>query len=222
MALNSPGSKVPSHGVRAYGQDYAVDLLHPAAPGASTTIGWSLRTRRPEEYSCFGEPALAMADGTVVRATDRQRDHPGRDTWPTLLFMLTVEGFVRELAGARRVLGNHVILEHDGGTSSVYAHLRHGSSEVRSGQRVRTGQRLAAIGNTGNTSEPHLHVHLMDDPRPTAAAGLPLCWVGVTMTPGDIDRAWSTKGPAGSAVPGMPVNGQIFSTSRTESDLSAP
>lgn len=210
VAINSPGTAVPSHGVKAYGQMYAVDLLQPA-PGAPTRIGWSLRTRAPESYPCFGAPVLSMAAGTVVRARDGQRDHRSRDTWPALIAMMTVEAFARELAGAGRVLGNHVIVEHDDGTYAAYAHLRRGSALVRAGGRVTAGQQLAQVGNTGNTSEPHLHVQLMDDPAPTAAAGIPMRWPAL-VTGGERDPRWSAGEPKATALPGFPENGQVLET----------
>lgn len=209
VALNSPGSAVPSHGVKAYGQMYAVDLLQPSAD-AATSIGWSLRVRKPESYLCFGAPVLAMAAGTVVRATSAQRDHRSRDTWPSLLWMMVVEGAVRELARAARILGNHVIVEHDDGTWAAYAHLRQHSTTVRAGDRVAAGQQMAEVGNTGNSSEPHLHVQLMDSPHPTAAAGIPIRWPDLIVDPAEIDPRWTVGEPKPTALPDLLRNGQVF------------
>ncbi len=219
VALNSPGSKVPSHGVHAYGQTYAIDVLRPRPSGPKAVAGWGLRTRRPEQYSSFGEPVLAVGDGTVVVATGSQRDHRARDTWPALLLMLTVEGMVRELRGVRGVLGNHLVVDHGGGVFAVYAHLRRGSLLVGAGDRVRAGRRLAEVGNTGNTSEPHLHFQLMDRPHPAAAAGVPWRWAGIDARAGDLDPTWTTGDPdkpvrpgraRRRAVQGVPADGQIF------------
>ncbi|MEV4348627.1 M23 family metallopeptidase [Actinoplanes sp. NPDC049596] len=207
VAINSPGTAVPSHGVKAYGQAFAVDLLMPTE-GAPAKIGWSLRTRAPRAYACFGAPVLAMAAGTVVRAVGARRDHRSRDTWPSLIWMMTVEAFVREVGGAGWILGNHVIVEHDDGTFAAYAHLRKGSPMVRAGERVAAGQQLAEVGNTGNTSEPHLHVQLMDRATPTAAAGLPMLWRGLIEE--DRDPRWSTGEPKPTALAGFPESGRIF------------
>jgi hypothetical protein len=209
IAINAPGTAVPSHGVKAYGQTYAVDLLQPSVD-APAKIGWSPRTRAPESYSCFGAPVLAMADGTVERVTGFWRDHRSRDTWPPLIWMMTVEAFGREIAGASAILGNHVIVRHDDNTFSVYAHLRRGSLRVAAGDRVTAGQQLAEVGNSGNTSEPHLHVQLMDHPVPTAAAGVPMRWPDVITDPADRDPRWSTGDPKPTALPGFPQNGQLF------------
>lgn len=208
VALNSPGTGTPSHGVRAYGQMYAVDLLQPS-PDAPDSISWSPRTRAPGSYPCFGRPVLAMAAGTVVRVAAWQRDHRSRDTWPSLLWMMTAEAFVRELGGVSWILGNHVIVRHDDGTFAAYAHLRRRSAKVRAGDRVTAGQQLAEVGNSGNTSEPHLHVQLMDDPRPTAAAGIPMRWPDLAFEE-EKDPRWSTGDPKPTALAGFPENGRLF------------
>ncbi|KQR10383.1 M23 family metallopeptidase [Cellulomonas sp. Leaf334] len=209
VALNSPGTSVPSHGVNAYGQAYAVDLLQPS-PSAPTRTGWSPRTRRPESYPSFGAPVHAMAAGTVVEAADRQRDHRGRDTWPALVWMMTAEALVREVVGAPLILGNHVVVEHGDGTFAAYAHLRRGSVTVSVGDRVVAGQPIAAVGNTGNTSEPHLHVQVMDRRRLTAAAGIPMRWPELVVDPDVLDERWATGSPKPTALADFPANGQVF------------
>ncbi|WP_152192473.1 M23 family metallopeptidase [Georgenia satyanarayanai] len=208
VVVNGPGTAVPSHGVKAYGQAYAVDVLQPAHD-APTSVGWGLRARRPQTYPSFGEPVLAMAAGVVVRAHDSQRDHGARDTWPLLVWMMTAEGFLRDLAGVGRILGNHVVVRHDDGAYATYAHLRRGSVTVAEGERVAAGQRLAEVGNTGNTSEPHLHVQVTDRARPTAAAGVPMRWRGLAAD-GECDARWSTGKRRPTALPDFPENGQVL------------
>lgn len=208
VALNSPATAVPSHGVKAYGQMYAIDLIRPSAEEG--TRPWTLRPRRPQSYSSFGEPVLAMASGTVTRVHQSQTDHGARDTWPLIIYMMTVEGFCRDLAGVPRILGNHIIVRHEDGTSAAYAHLRCNSAFVENGQRVQTGQRIASVGNTGNTSEPHLHVQLMDRDSPVVASGVPMTWPDICMDGAERDLRWVTGNPKPSAHSGLPPNGHIF------------
>jgi murein DD-endopeptidase MepM/ murein hydrolase activator NlpD len=59
------------------------------------------------------------------------------------------------------------------GVFAFYAHLKKGSVRVTIGQRVRRGEVVANLGNTGNTSAPHLHFHLMDNPSVLGSSGLP-------------------------------------------------
>jgi hypothetical protein len=172
-AVNSPGSKVPSHGLHAWGQTYAVDLLHVPRGEYEPTYGWSDGFRPPEDFPSFGQPVLAPGDGVVVNVDDRQEDHASRTSWPALAWFF-LEGLAREAMGARGILGNHVILRLDDGMAyAALAHLRHGSALVRPGERVRAGQQVAECGNTGNSTEPHVHFQVMDLPRAAFAAGLP-------------------------------------------------
>lgn len=211
VAMNSPGQKVPSHGTRTRGQLGAVDVCSPADAAAPPLVRWGLRGDRPRAYACFGEPIVSMAAGTVVRVRDTRRDHRARNTWQALLFMLTIEGFVREIGGSAAVLGNHVVVDHGDGTYAAYAHLRRGSAAVAVGDAVDVGQRLGEVGNTGNTSMPHLHVQLMDRAAVDAAAGIVMTWSDIEPT-GALDAQLEAyaKDPAGSAVASMPRNGEVF------------
>jgi murein DD-endopeptidase MepM/ murein hydrolase activator NlpD len=174
-ALNSPASRVPSHGIQGYGQTYAIDLVYdPAGPATSRRPGfaWWPPARRPQDFPAFGQPVLAPAGGVVVRVHDHERDHWSRTSPLGLLYLFTVELF-RELFGPSRVVGNHVIIDLGDGTYAALAHLRHRSIRVRAGQHVGAGDQIAECGNSGNTTEPHLHFQLMDHPRIALAAGLP-------------------------------------------------
>lgn len=211
VAVNSPGQSLPSHGTHARGQYSAVDVCAPATDTSPPLLRWGLRGNRPQDYDCFGAPIHAMAPGVVTTVLDRQRDQRARSTWPALVFMMTVEGLLRELGGTAKVLGNHVIIDHEDGTYAAYAHLERGTAAVTKGQRVATGEVIGQVGNTGNTSMPHLHVQLMDRGRVDSAAGLAMTWREIELQ-GTIDPAFAkyAKEPAGSALPAMPRNGEIF------------
>lgn len=180
LAMNSPATKVPSHGTHAYGQSYAIDIVAEPAPGARPSFAWAWPVaRRSTRFPGFGEPVTAVADATVVRAADGSRDHLSRNSLLGVAYLLTVEGAARDMAGAGRLLGNHVILDLGDGVYALYAHLQRGSVAVHEGDRVRTGQPVGRCGNSGNSSEPHVHFQLMDHPDPDAATGLPFRWQGV-------------------------------------------
>ncbi|MFJ4283827.1 M23 family metallopeptidase [Streptomyces massasporeus] len=179
-ALNSPADRTPSHGVHSYGQTFAIDIMAEPEPGARPAFRWLWPlARRPQAFPAYGAPLLAVADATVVRAEDRQRDHLSRTSLPGLLYLMLPEGMVREVAGVDRILGNHLVLDLGNDTYAAYAHLRRGSLTVSAGDRVRAGQVLARCGNSGNSSEPHLHFQLMDGPDPDTARGVPFTWRGI-------------------------------------------
>ncbi|MEV0407176.1 M23 family metallopeptidase [Actinoallomurus sp. NPDC050550] len=174
VAVNSPADRVPSHGVHAYGQTYAIDLVHhpdTEREWQGVRAAWP-PTRSPERFPGFGRPVFAPVDGVVVRVRRRSRDHWSRDSVPGVIYLL-VEGMVRELFGPGRLLGNHIVIAMDGGGYAVLAHLRRGSARVTAGQRVTAGEQIAECGNSGNSSEPHVHFQLMDAPHLLAAGGVP-------------------------------------------------
>ncbi|MFF6926961.1 M23 family metallopeptidase [Streptomyces californicus] len=162
-------------------------------PRPAFRLFWPV-VRRNRAFPAFGAPLLAVADATVVVASDGQRDHLSRNSLPALAYLMLAEAPVRSIVGAHRIIGNHVILDLGGGTYAVYAHLRRGSLRVRAGDRVRAGQGIGRVGNSGNTTEPHLHFHLMDGPDPDAARGVPFTWRGV----------------------GVPANGETFTVVEPE------
>ena len=183
VPVNSPADKVPSHGTHELGQTYAIDLVHVPDPSRTweSVRRWPLAAR-PETFPAFGQDVLAPADGVVVHAEGWQRDHWSRNSWPGILYLM-VEGMVFRqllslltLSAGRFIVGNSVTLDLGDGVYAVFAHLRRGSVRVREGDRVSAGDVLGEVGNSGNTSEPHLHFHLMDRPRPMSAAGVPFAF----------------------------------------------
>jgi hypothetical protein len=112
-----------------------------------------------ESYNIFGKEAISVADATVVTVTDGAPEGtPGQ--YPTAIDAAAADG-------------NAVILDLGQHRFAMYAHLQPGSIKVRQGDRVKTGQVLALVGNTGNSLVPHLHFQLMDQPSSLAANGLP-------------------------------------------------
>jgi hypothetical protein len=112
-------------------------------------------------YTDYGAEILAVADGKVVSTLkDLQDQKPG--TLPDIS-TITIEN----------VDGNHVILDLGNGVFAFYAHMQKDSITVSPGDRVKRGQVLGKLGNTGNTSGPHLHFHLMDSPSTLGSNGLP-------------------------------------------------
>lgn len=214
LAMNTPGQQIPSHGTKSLGQLCAVDVVQPDDAELGETNppamrrGW--RGSRPDQFRCFGAPIRSVAEGVVVAVSDIQHDQRARNTWQSMVWFFTGENILRALAGWRAVIGNRVVIRHQGGVYSAYAHLKRGSARVAVGDQVRAGQHIASVGNTGNTTQPHLHVQLMDRGRFPAAAGLPMVWADLEL--GGIDPAWEkhATAPATTAIEGMPRNGQLF------------
>src|SRR6185437_2145777 len=108
-----------------------------------------------EEWFSFGQPVLADANGTVVKVMDDYLDnapyHPDAD--------------------AKH--GNVVEIDHGDGEFSVYSHLKHGSVRVKMGDRVKAGEKIAEVGNSGDMQFPRLEYSLQTSADLNGSEGLP-------------------------------------------------
>lgn len=112
-----------------------------------------------EQWLCYGTELLAVADGTVLEVMrDLPDEPPGRAP-----ANLTID----------QIAGNHVILDLGGGRYAMYAHIAPGSITVHVGDHVRSGQKLGLLGNSGNTTGPHLHFQISDRPSTLDTTSLP-------------------------------------------------
>ena len=131
---------------------WAYDILIPPAEVKSSKL---------DDYGIYGAKVMAPASGTVVSINNDEKDLvPGSDDFQSMA-------------------GNHIYLRLDGtGTFLVLAHLKKGSIKVKEGQHVNEGEFLAQVGNSGSSSEPHLHIqHQRQDPSKVSmflSEGLPL------------------------------------------------
>lgn len=91
-------------------------------------------------------------------------------------------------------LGNHVILDHENGEYSFLAHFKKATVAVKPGQSVKTGDRLGLCGNSGNSTEPHLHYHLQTTPDFGAGDGLPIQFLDYVADGEPVARGEPVKG----------------------------
>jgi murein DD-endopeptidase MepM/ murein hydrolase activator NlpD len=120
--------------------------------------------RENKDYYAFGQPVLAPADGVVTDVITGVRDNTPGSMNPTF-------------AG-----GNAVILMHREHEVSVLAHFQQGSIRVKCGDNVKRGQVLGLCGNSGNSSEPHIHFHVQNTPILQDGTGLRCVFEKVTVT----------------------------------------
>lgn len=147
---------LPIDGGIHFAQRFAIDWMK--LDGKGRVLAGDIAD--PASYPAYGAEVLAIADATVAEVLDGLPDQVPPNHPPHSAMTLD------------NVLGNHVILKIDEQTYAVFAHLKPGSVRVKQGQRVRRGQVLGLLGNSGNTSAPHLHMHLMSGPS-LGSEGLP-------------------------------------------------
>ncbi len=154
---------LPINGRISLTQRYAVDWEQLDADGHIYS-----GDKKVENYTIYGQEAIAVADATVVKVVDGlPQQKPG--VFP--------QGISPEEAD-----GNSIILDIGGGNYALYAHFQPGSIRVKEGDRVERGDVLALVGSSGNSLAPHLHFHVMDGPLSLASNGLPYAIDSFTVT----------------------------------------
>lgn len=110
---------------------------------------------RNENYYCFGQPVLTPGDGIVIAIENNIEDNvPGK-------------------MNPSQPMGNYVIIDHGNSEFSFLAHFKMGSIVVKLAEKVKSGQLLGLCGNSGNSSEAHLHFHIQNTATFNLGEGLP-------------------------------------------------
>ncbi len=157
------------------GQRYAIDWVQLGADGKT----WSGEYHNNASYHAYNQEIHAVADGKIVEAKDGIPENVPNSN--KLAIAITNEN----------IAGNQIIEDLGGGHFAAYAHLRPGTLKVKEGDSVHAGDVLARLGNTGNSSEPHLHFQVCDAPSFLHSEGLPFAINQFT------HQEYQLEGPAG-------------------------
>jgi hypothetical protein len=141
-------------------QRFAIDWMK-----IETVNGTATTFKGPEDknesYFCYGQPIYSVAAGKVVDMSDGLAEnvpHSGK-------YAVDID--------FNNAAGNHVVVEIAPHRYVLYAHMRPGTVQVKTGDRVRVGQLLGHVGNSGSSVEPHVHIHIDDQPSFLAGNGVP-------------------------------------------------
>jgi hypothetical protein len=180
LAANGPSNTsvhrramLPVNGQPHIGQRYAIDWIQLGADGNSFTGDKS----KNSSYHAWDQEIHAVANGKIVAVKDgipENVPNSGRIAVPTT---------------SETLAGNYIILDLGDGHFAAYAHLRPGTLKVKVGDTVHAGSVLAHLGNTGNSSEPHLHFQVCNAPSFPASEGLPFAIDKFTLQDYKIDKA---------------------------------
>ncbi len=163
LASNGPSNTsihrralIPINGRAFISQRYAIDWVQ-LYPVGKTHRGDPKDNRN---YRAYGAEIHAVADGIVTETKDGiQQNIPNEK--PVVPITLETIG------------GNHVIMQIGDGLFAFYAHMQPSSLRVKVGDKVRRGDVLGLLGNSGNSSEPHLHFHICNASSELACEGVP-------------------------------------------------
>jgi len=145
------------------------------------------------DYYAYGAEVRAAADGRVVAtANDMAEDssmlRTADDTDDSYGERASEAQMALLKKGGAAIVGNYVVIDHGHGEYSLYAHLQPGSVRVKVGETVKTGQPIAKLGSSGNSTEPHLHFQVCDGPEPIDCSGIPVNFQGLNLPYADYPR----------------------------------
>jgi hypothetical protein len=163
VAVNGPSNTsihrralISTGGQTRISQRYAIDWLQ-FFPDSQVFHG---DPKDNHSFKCYGAEIHSVADGVVTEVKDGIPENTPGDSRAVPITLETIAG-------------NHVIVDIGSGQFAFYAHMQPGSVRVKLGDKVRAGQVLGLVGNTGNASAPHLHFHLSTGSSPLGSEGLP-------------------------------------------------
>jgi murein DD-endopeptidase MepM/ murein hydrolase activator NlpD len=167
------GGRTLEQNYHAFSRDqrFAMDLLIVRSGRTHEGEGKALT-----DYYCYGQDVLAPAAGKVVWAQDSLPDNAPGQMDPA------------------HATGNSLVIDHGNGEYSLLAHLQPGSLRFKVGDAVPADAVLGRCGNSGNTSEPHVHYHLQNGPVPFDADGLPAAFTALLVDGKRVERAELLKG----------------------------
>jgi len=118
---------------------------------------------------CFGQDVLAVADGVIVKVSNKHSDCPDDKTDDTL-----------DYTGTAEVMGNHIMIRHHKDEYSYVGNLMLDSIRVKVGDKVKQGDVIAKCGNSGHlTDEPCLHFRLQSSKRFNLSTSLPIAFTNI-------------------------------------------
>jgi hypothetical protein len=148
---------------------YAIDTTELNGALISNTTSEDADLTKNESYINYGRPLYAVADGVVVHVQDGRDDNSGNKKTVTF-------------NSADEYAGNYLVLDIGNGQYAYYCHCIKGKFLVKVGDTVREGDKLALLGNSGNSDWPHLHFHVADGPELWTSNGIPFVLKGYTKT----------------------------------------
>ena len=157
---------IPIDGAARIPQRFATDWVKLGDDGLIARNG---DLSQNANYYTYGAEALAVADGVVVGAKDGIPENVPQTKARAVPITLET------------IAGNYVLLDIGGGRFASYAHFQPNSLKVKVGDRVKRGQVLGLVGNSGNSDLPHLHFHLTDAASTLGAEGVPYVFKSFVM-----------------------------------------
>ncbi len=157
LVVNGGIEKEDSHSWEVINQRYAYDFVVVDSENKS----YKNNGDKLKDYYCYEKNVLSPGDGEVIKVKDGIRDYPHPGT-------MMIDFLAKDFRG------NFVMIKHNKQEYSFMAHFIPGSFKVEEGDLVKRGEVIGKCGNSGHSTEPHLHLHFQDHPNFYLGRGIPI------------------------------------------------
>lgn len=174
---NTPAEKIPSHGTNLFGVTYAYDFMAVNEKNrVSSKIGLNtlFGTENPKDFYSFGKSIYSPISGKIVKIHDGEIDQKvRRSLFAGIPYLLTQ--YKRVKKGINDIAGNYIIIQPINSLNFIcIVHIKKESFVVKEGDYILEGDKIAECGNSGNSTQPHIHIQAMDSLDLYATKGVPL------------------------------------------------
>jgi len=174
---NTPAFKIPSHGTDLFGVTYAYDFMAVDDKGHTSsklTLNTIFGTENPKDFYSFGKPILTPVNGKVIKIHDNEIDNKvRRSLFAGIPYMLTQKKRLKERI--ENITGNYIIIQPEDSEDFIcIVHIKKNSFVVQEEEYVSVGEHLADCGNSGNSTQPHIHIQAMSSLNLNTTKGIPL------------------------------------------------
>jgi murein DD-endopeptidase MepM/ murein hydrolase activator NlpD len=178
---NTPGSKIPSHGIDKYGVEYAIDFVivddnaKSQKPYRSSFFTYITKGLPLSDFYGWGIDIYSPVKGVVAQVIDGVDERNPVNVVNDLRYAGRItRDYNDNLVDSKYLMGNSVIIKTNKSEYVVLAHLQKNSIVVTPGQSVDVSSVIGKLGHSGNSTMPHLHLQAMDSLDFRKAKGMPI------------------------------------------------
>lgn len=178
---NTPGSKIPSHGIDRYGVEYAIDFVivddsaKSQKPYRSSFFTYLIKGLPLSDFYGWGTDIYSPVKGVVVQVIDGMDERNPVNVIHDLRYAERItRSYNENQVDSTHLTGNSVIIQTNESEYILLAHLQKNSIVVKPGQSVDVSSVVGKLGHSGNSTMPHLHRQAMDNLDFRKAKGIPV------------------------------------------------